>query len=356
MLKRHHGKGALAWTNGYVETARGAVPVVRTRLGWRDRLGAWKVRWRINRMQYRVPPGLYAVGLPGRSSPVLVTANFKLTFDAVRRELAGIDAWILVLDTKGINVWCAAGKGTFGTSELVNRIRVVKLSEAVDHRRLILPQLGAPGVAAHEVRKQSGFAVIYGPVYARDIPAFISHNMSATEEMRRVRFGFGQRLALVPVEILTACKYGGMGFAVFFILAGFSRQGYSSQAALASGLRGAVFLAAGIGAGTVVTPVLLPWLPGRMFSVKGFIAGLLVLALLACGLGDWLFSQAGLMAASGLALTALAISSFAGMNFTGSSTFTSLSGVRKEMRRAVPLQVMLALVGAVLWGLSRFLG
>jgi len=36
--------------------------------------------------------------------------------------MPGRNLWILILDTKGVNVWCAAGKGTFGTEELVFRI------------------------------------------------------------------------------------------------------------------------------------------------------------------------------------------------------------------------------------------
>ena len=73
-------------------------------------------------MHYTVEPGLYAVGKPDERSPVLVTANYKLSFDKLRNELTGRNVWILVLDTKGINVWCSAGKGTFGTMELVGRI------------------------------------------------------------------------------------------------------------------------------------------------------------------------------------------------------------------------------------------
>ncbi|RXM20875.1 acetyl-CoA synthase subunit gamma, partial [Citrobacter sp. AAK_AS5] len=85
--------------------------------------GRWRVRWNIKRMDYRVAPGLYAVGEPTADSPVLVTANYKLTFDGLRSELGGVDAWMLVLDTLGVNVWCAAGKGTFSTAELARRVR-----------------------------------------------------------------------------------------------------------------------------------------------------------------------------------------------------------------------------------------
>jgi CO dehydrogenase/acetyl-CoA synthase gamma subunit (corrinoid Fe-S protein) len=125
-----------------------------------------KCRLSAFRNNYIVEPGMYAVGAPDKSSDVLVSANYKLSFDALRQVLKGLNAWVLVLDTKGINVWCAAGKGTFGTDELVQRISVTKLNRIVDHRRIIVPQLGAPGISGHEVKKASGFKVCYGPVRA----------------------------------------------------------------------------------------------------------------------------------------------------------------------------------------------
>jgi len=92
-----------------------------------------------------------------------------------------------VLDTHGINVWCAAGRGLFGTDEVVRQVEAVGLSARVSHRKLVLPQLAAPGVAAHEVKRRTGFRVIYGPVRAADIPTFLAARMTATPEMRQVR-------------------------------------------------------------------------------------------------------------------------------------------------------------------------
>jgi len=103
-------------------------------------------------MNYRVEPGLYAVGSPDRKSYVFISANYKLSFDHLRRALDEMNAWILVINTKGINVWCAAGKKTFGTNEIIQRITSHRLEQLVDHHRIILPQLGATGVAAHEVK------------------------------------------------------------------------------------------------------------------------------------------------------------------------------------------------------------
>src|SRR5512136_512923 len=173
---------------------------VQSRLTASDRWDHVLARIGVKRGEHRVEPGLYALGNPTKDSPVFVTANYSLSFDALRSSLVGIDGYILVLDTKGINVWCAAGKGTFGTDEIVNRVFATQLKDVVTHRKLILPQLGAPGVAAHEVKKRTGFWVEYGPVRAADIPEYLKTH-KATQAMRNVRFNLGDRLVLVPVEL-----------------------------------------------------------------------------------------------------------------------------------------------------------
>ena len=339
---------------GWVATPVGRVPRVSTTLRLADRLGSCKARWGLGRMHYRVEPGLYAVGGPTAESPVLVTANYKMTFDRLRRELSGLDAWLLVLDTKGINVWCAAGKGTFGTSEVVRRVEAVGLPRVVSHRTLILPQLGASGVAAHEVKKAIGFRVVYGPVRAVDIPRFLAAGMRATPEMRRVTFGLWDRLVVVPMELVQGAKYSLLVVAGLLLLAGLGPGGYSAGAVWSVGGRAALLYLAGFLAGAAVTPALLPWLPGRAFSLKGASVGLAV----ALGYLAWGWSSAGGLSARLEALGWLAalpaVSAFFAMNFTGASTYTSLSGVRREMRIAVPAQVAGALLGLGLWLTAHF--
>src|SRR5512136_858721 len=124
-----------------------------------NRFDHFLARWGVNRTGHTVIPGLYRLGNPDEDSPVFASANYTLSFDALRSALAGIDAYLLVLDTKGINVWCAAGKGTFGTAELCRSIGCTDLAHVVRHRTIILPQLGAPGVSWPEVIRRSGFRV-----------------------------------------------------------------------------------------------------------------------------------------------------------------------------------------------------
>jgi len=326
------------------------IPRVSTRLSRSDKWAHIKARWGIKRMSYTIEPGIYAVGNPDNDSVVLVTANYKLSFDGLRKELTGLDAWILVLDTRGVNVWCAAGKGTFSTDELVKRIEVTGLKDVVSHRRLILPQLGAPGVSAHDVKKRSGFFVVYGPVLAADLPAFLEAGNKATPEMRRVRFGLKARMQVVPVEVTQGFRQLFMIMAAFFVLSGLNGSGYSVSAAVSAGLRAVILLLLGYMAGTVAGPVLLPWLPGRSFSAKGLGAGILFFVF------SFFIILPSISPVETVAwfLLITALSSFLTMNFTGASTYTSLSGVKKEMRFAVPVQSVSAAVGIVLWLTARF--
>jgi hypothetical protein len=294
-------------------------------------------------MHYAVDPGLYAVGNPDGESPVLVTANYKMSFDMLREALPNRNAWILVLDTKGINVWCAAGKGTFGTTELVNRIASSGLPRIVSHQELIVPQLSGPGVAAHEVKRLSGFKVIYGPIRAADLPNFLDRGFKATPEMRLKTFTTWERIVLIPLELIAALKAGLIVIALLFLFSLFGRWGQGWTSALSHGLFAGSAILTAIFVGAVLTPLLLPWLPGRAFSLKGFGLGLLSAVILLIVQRPYrLETMAWLFLIPSL-------SAFLAMNFTGASTYTSLSGVKKEMRRALPLEIGAAVVGLGLW-------
>lgn len=309
-------------------------------LTFSDILGTWKARWGIGRMTYKVEPGLYSIGKPDKNSPVLVSANYKMSFDSLRKELLGLDVWILVLDTKGINVWCAAGKGTFGTQEIVNRIAIVQLEKVVSHNTIIVPQLGAPGISAHEVTKFSGFKVVYGPVRAKDLKEFLNLGMKAAPEMRMVKFSAYDRLVLTPIELLGTLKNSLMIFGVLFLLN-----------LLGLGPFGIVDFYAYLGAlivGCVLTPLLLPWIPGRAFAWKGWLLGFIWVVIVNILNGWTTVPQYSALRALGYLLVLPAVSAYLAMNFTGSSTYTSFSGVLKEMRKAVPAIIISIVLGIIL--------
>ena len=297
-------------------------------------------------MNFIIPPGLYAIGEPGPDAPVVVTANYKMSFDLVRRALDGRPAWLLVLETYGINVWCAAGKGTFGTEELVRRIRETRLGGVVSHRRLLLPILGAPGVAAHEVERRSGFRVQYAAIRCDDLPRFLDSGMVTVPDMRELSFSFRERLVLIPVELVLTLNTAAVAGAILFTAA--SLMGGLSAGYLTLAASGGALLA-----GVALAPMLLPWLPGRSFAVKGAEAGLVwsgVFYLLAGG-SRWTWTTT-----AALFLALPAISAFYTLNFTGCTTFTSPNGVRKELRRAIPAMGIALAAGALLAIAGRLTG
>jgi hypothetical protein len=329
----------------------GTIPQVSTVWNSRDLWETIKIRWSVGRMNYKIEPGLYAVGEPTDSSSVFVTANFKLSFDQLRRALKGMDAWLLVLDTKGINVWCAAGKGTFSTKEIIHQINLVGLEKIVNHKKVIVPQLGAVGVSAHEVKKSTGFSVIYGPVRAEDIHDFMEAGMKATKEMRTVKFSTWDRLKLIPVEMTKGKQYIILVPAVFLIFSGLNRKGYSIDLAYHDGLRSVFILLIAYVTGCGITPLLLPWIPFRRFALKGILTGWLAASIMAY----FHFLGQGTIEIISWFLMIGSISSFLAMTFTGTSTFTSLSGVQKEMKTAVPAQIAMAGLGVVAWIVSKFI-
>lgn len=153
--------------------------------------------------------GLIRLGNPDRNSPVLLTCNYLLTVARVKRSLAGVNAFLLVANSKGINVWCAATGGLLTGHEVVSALKTTGIEQLVDHRDVILPQLAATGVETKMVKARSGWKISWGPVYARDIPAFLRSGCWKTPAMRQVEFPWEQRLEMAvvwafPVSVIPA--------------------------------------------------------------------------------------------------------------------------------------------------------
>ncbi len=325
---------------------------MHTTLSAKDWRQTVTIRIGYGRYDYKVTPGLYCVGNPTPDSPVLVTANYKLTFDLVRKELEGLDAWVLVLDTRGINVWCAAGKALFSTEEVIHSVRSTNLDKIVFNRELILPQLGATGVAAHKVREGCGFKVTYGPVWAKDLPAFIAAGNQADEAMRTVTFTLMQRAELIPVELFILGKPLAIIIAAVFLLSGIGPDFFSLSAAWSRGLAAVSATVFGIIGGNMLVPLLLPKLPWQYFSPKGALTGsamaVLNILLFASVLGP------GEMLA--LFLWTTTVGSYLAMNFTGSTPFSSPTGVETEMRRVLPIQGAAVFIALIIWLIAPFTG
>jgi len=140
--------------------------------------------------------GLIKIGNPGRDSPVLLTGNFGLTVRRVRRAIKGIDAYLLVANSRGINVWCAATGGLLTNHDVISVLKTSGIEDLVDHRQVILPQLAATGIERTVILHKTGWKGVWGPVYATSLPEFLGNGLTKTVPMRTVRFPWTQRLEM----------------------------------------------------------------------------------------------------------------------------------------------------------------
>lgn len=147
-------------------------------------------------LPFRAKTGLVRIGSPDKNSPVFLTCNFHLTVERVKRALKGMDAYLLVANSRGINVWCAATGGLFTSHDVVSVLKTSGIEDLVAHRNVILPQFAAAGIEATVVRKKTGWNIIWGPVYASDIPLFLKNGLEKTPQMREVRFPMSQRIEM----------------------------------------------------------------------------------------------------------------------------------------------------------------
>lgn len=152
--------------------------------------------------------GIVKIGNPDRKSPVFLTCNYHLTVERVKKCLHGIDCYLLVANSRGINVWCASAGGYFTNHSVISILKTSEIEGLVDHRTVVLPQLAATGIEARVIQKKTGWKVIWGPVYADDIPVYVKRKFKKTRAMRGVRFPTVQRVEMAvmwafPFSVIT---------------------------------------------------------------------------------------------------------------------------------------------------------
>lgn len=339
---------------GEIETEIGPVKRISTHIFTQDKLGTVAVRCGIKRDSYKVAPGIYAVGNPNDASPMLVTCNYKLTFDAVRHSLSGLDAWLLVINTGGVNVWCAAGKGSFGGDEIIYRVRKTGAAKIVKSKLMILPQLGAPGVNSKKIEKYTGFKVVFGPVRASDIKEFLAKGLKADKHMRTATFKFQERLVLTPVEFVQNAKFIGYFLLMLIVLNYIGNDAESLPGYLELSLLNTIPYALAVAAATFGFPLLLPVLPFRSFSAKGIVLGVIFSAIIAAKISAFAYAD-NVPTLLGNSLMMTSTIAFISLNFTGSSNVTSLSGVQKETMLYAPIFAVCALLGICLLFFGRLI-
>ena len=246
--------------------------------------------------------GLQRIGRPGRDSPVLVTCNFHLTVKRLRASMGGTDAWLVVADSHGVNVWCAAGGDVFNTDAVVAALKTSGVADQVDHRRVILPPLAATAVRAKEVESRTDWRVRWGPVRAQELPRYLADGCRRSEPMKRASYTWYERLDTGLGSLFVFVLIGGLGFAAF----GRSLLWHYGLAAVSA------FLVFMLGC---------PWIPGKRGLTKALVLDAFIV--LAAGGTELVFPGATASVRSGLVLFVIMVLLYGGELGGLSSTMSS---------------------------------
>ena len=145
---------------------------------------------------HRAPTGLMRIGDPQHDSPVVVTGNYTETVRRVKKALEGENVWLLVANSKGINVWCAAGGGHLTHHDVISALVTSGVEAKVDDRRVVLPQLGATGIERQKITDATGWTAVWGPARVEDLPSFLREGHRATPKQRFMRFPVRERMEM----------------------------------------------------------------------------------------------------------------------------------------------------------------
>ena len=139
--------------------------------------------------------GLIEIGNPDKNSPILLTCNYHLTVERVKKAVKGMDCYLLVANSRGVNVWCASAGGLLTNHDVISVLKTSGIEDMTKKRTVVLPQLAAAGVESRIIKKKTGWTVIWGPVRAEDIPEFIENNQK-TSQMTEVVYDLQQRMEM----------------------------------------------------------------------------------------------------------------------------------------------------------------
>lgn len=304
------------------------------RLKWTDYLKAL-VSW-LNAFKhtYAVEPGLYYTGeVYDSDTPLLVTSNYGLTVFLVVRQIGTRNVRLLVVDTDGINVWCAAGKGAFSNAAILAQVNRYPRGLLTDTKwlKMVLPKFGFAGVDLRSLRNEK-IRPLIGPLYAKDLPAYLAKTPLEDRETDRAVFGLQSRLfSWLPGLV----QYMSYSFAIILIFL-FVQLFWGRPAPW-----GLVTITAIL---ATAYPVLFPWLPGQRFSVKGlWLAGGFSLCIAALQLMGVVSTASMVMGVVFSFATAL----FFSLSYTGNSAVSNYTKVRAEVARFLPVNLLLYVAALV---------
>lgn len=336
----------------FIKVGRRHVPRVKPYLSLRDMGEMVLAGLGVLRASHVVAPGLYCVGFPDEEAPVLAVPNRKMSFDVLRKELSGIDAWLLVFDATRKDSWKADERHLYSVPALVHAVRASRLHDVVSHRRVYVPQSVEHRLDADIVMGQSGFSLVYGPRRTKDWQGFFENGGVATVPMQETTFTLAERMVRIPRQLHALLRPLAVFAVVAFVLSGMGPDVFDFDAAW-SRMLGVVWSAvAALAAGSVAVPLLLPVLPGGRLTYKGLGLG----AVAACVTLPMLPESLSALDVVALGALIVSASSWLARDFARLTPIGAAMGPVTVCRRPLLGQCIGGAVWAVLWGASRFLG
>lgn len=289
------------------------------------------------RRTFIIEPGLYYTGERyNRDTPLLVTCNYHMTVFLLWRILKNRSIRLLVIDTKGINVWCSSGKGQFCAKEIIKQIekydrKTLSVSETIS---LILPKLSLSGVSIAELKRNSIDPQI-GPVYGKELPEYLDDIPFKDRVDDRFKFSMKDRLFTLIPSLVQFSKYAiyiGMGL---FVWDYFFKTDIYWQVIPISMVIAVMYI------------IFFPLLPTKTFALKGlFLCGLQILGL--C-IFYFLFNENSMDQLSFLFYLFLLCGAnlFFPLYYTGNSGVSNYSLVKKEIIRYLPVSAVFLMASII---------
>ncbi len=129
----------------------------------------------------QIEEGLYEIGSPDESSPVLVTTNFSLTYFTVEGdvEASRVPAWVVVVDTEGTSVLTAWAAEKFTAEIIAEKVKAFDVASKVNHRKLVIPGHVAVLSGKLEDELSQEWKIVVGPRESSGIPTFLRTSWEA---------------------------------------------------------------------------------------------------------------------------------------------------------------------------------
>jgi len=118
--------------------------------------------------------GIYEIGSPNESSPVLITSSFSLTYFIVSGEIetSKVPSYLLVMDTEGLSVMTSWAAGKFVADAIGPFVKKSEVWDKVKHHKLVVPGYIAAESGGLE-EELPGWEILIGPREGAHIPAYL---------------------------------------------------------------------------------------------------------------------------------------------------------------------------------------